>query len=52
MMDKFYKTYCDNHFMMYMSQITMLYTLNLYSAVCKLYLNKTGKKLCLHYTVV
>ena len=22
----------------------MLYTLNLYSAVCQLYLNKTGKK--------
>ena len=28
---------------MYVSQITMLYTLNLYSAVGQLYLNKTGK---------
>ena len=28
--------------MMYVSQINMLYTLNLYSAVCQLYLNKTG----------
>ena len=25
--------YCDNHFVMYMSQIIMLYTLNLYTAV-------------------
>ena len=24
----------------------MLYALNLYSAVCQLYLNKTGKKTC------
>ena len=30
--------------MMYVSQIIMLYTLNLYSAVCQLYLNKTEKK--------
>ena len=30
--------------MMYVNQITMLYTLNLYSAVCQLYLNKTGQK--------
>ena len=30
--------------MMYVSQVTMLHTLNLYSAVYKLYLNKTGKK--------
>ena len=29
--------------MLYVSQIVM-YTLNLYSAVCQLYLNKTGKK--------
>ena len=29
----------DNHFMMYVSQINVLYTLNLYSAVCQLYLN-------------
>ena len=37
-------TYCDNHFMMYVSQITVLYTLNLYSAVCQLYLNKTERE--------
>ena len=30
--------------MMYVSQIIMLHTLNLYSAVCQLYLNKTGRK--------
>ena len=30
---------------MYVSQIIMLYTINLSNAVCKLYLNKTGKKL-------
>ena len=28
--------------MMYVSQIIMLYTSNLYSAVCQLHLNKTG----------
>ena len=30
--------------MMYASQIIMLYTLNLYSAVCQMYLNKTKRK--------
>ena len=30
--------------MMYVSQIVILYTLNLHSAVCQLYLNKTGRK--------
>ena len=29
---------------MYVSQIIMLYTLNLYSAVCQLCLNKIGRK--------
>ena len=29
--------------MMYVRQIIMLYTLNLQSAVCQLYLNKTGR---------
>ena len=29
---------------MHVSQIIMLYTLNLYSAVYQLYLNKTGRK--------
>ena len=32
-----------NYFMMCVSQIFMLYTLNLYSAVCQ-YLNKTRRK--------
>ena len=30
--------------MMYVTQIIMLYTLSLYSAVCQLYLNKTRRK--------
>ena len=30
--------------MIYVSQITMLYTLKVHSAACQLYLNKTGKK--------
>ena len=30
--------------MMYVSQIIMLYTLKLYTAVCQVYLNKTGRK--------
>ena len=34
----------DNHFMMYVSQIIMLYTLKLYSVVCNLCLNKTERK--------
>ena len=29
---------------MYVSQIIMLYTLNLYRPVCQLYLNKIGRK--------
>ena len=37
-------TYCDNYFMTYVSQIFMLYILNLYNAVCQLYLNKTGRE--------
>ena len=28
---------------MYKSQMTMLYTLNVYNAVCELCLNKTGR---------
>ena len=35
---------CDIHFMMYVSQIIRLYTLNSYSAVHRLYLNKTRRK--------
>ena len=30
--------------MVYVSQIIMLYTLNLYSTICQLYLDKTGRK--------
>ena len=30
--------------MTYVTQIIMLYTLNLYSAVCQLYLNEAGRK--------
>ena len=30
--------------MTYVSQIFMLYILNLYNAVCQLYLNKTGRE--------
>lgn len=37
-------TYYGNHFIMYVSQIIMLATFNLRSAVCQLYLNKTGRK--------
>ena len=33
---------CDTHFMTYLSQITVLYTLN--SAVCPLCVNKMGRK--------
>ena len=44
-----HSTYCDSHFMMYVSQIFRLYSLNLYSAVCQLYRNKIGRKKSLHY---
>ena len=39
-----HETSCGHHFMMHESQIIMLYTWNLYSVVCQLYLNKTGRK--------
>ena len=39
----FTKLIVKNHFMVYVNQIIMLYTLNLCSAVCQLYLNKTGR---------
>ena len=35
--------YCGNPFTIHVSQIIMLYTLNLCGAVCQLYLKKTGK---------
>ena len=38
------KTYCGNHFTIYINQIIMLHTLNLYSGICQLFLNKTKKK--------
>ena len=38
-----HRTYHGNHLMMHPSQIIILYILNLYSAVYKLYLNKAGK---------
>ena len=37
---------CDNYLMIYVSQISqviMLYTLNLHGAICQLYLNITEK---------
>ena len=37
-------TYHGNYFMMCIDKIIMLYTLNLYSAVCQLYVNKTGRE--------
>ena len=36
-------TYCGHHFMMYVSHIIILYTLNCYSAVCQLCRTETGK---------
>ena len=38
------QTYCDNCFMMYVSQIIMLYTLTLGGTLYQLYLNKAGGK--------
>ena len=38
------QTNCGNYFMMYITQIILLYTLNLYKGICQLYLNKTGQK--------
>ena len=35
--------YCDNHFITYVSEVIVLYTFNLHSAVCQLYLNKTRR---------
>ena len=34
----------DEYYMLYLSQVIMLYIINLYSAVCQLYLNKIGRK--------
>lgn len=35
---------CHNNFMIYVNQIIILYTLNLYSGVHQLNINKTGIK--------
>ena len=37
--------------MVYVSQIIVLYTLNIYSAISQLYLNKTGEKSMLKISV-
>ena len=37
-------TSCGHRSMTYVSQVMMRHTLNLYSAVCQLYLNKAGRK--------
>lgn len=37
-------TYCGNHFTIYLSQIVILYTLNLYSVVCPCVSIKLGGK--------
>ena len=37
-------TYCGNHFTIYVNKTIMLHTLNLYSGICQLFLNKTKKK--------
>lgn len=39
------KIYWGNHFMIYVSQIIMLHTLNLYNGVCQLYLKTVHQKL-------
>ena len=51
MMDVHY-IYYDNHIMMYVSQTIMLYTLNFYSTVCKLYLIKMQEKIKWMYFIV
>ena len=39
-----HKTYCGYHFMMYISQIIVLYILNWYCALCQSYVSKIGRK--------
>ena len=39
-----HKTYCGHHIMMYVGQITMLYTLNFYSAIFQFTSVKLGGK--------
>lgn len=42
---------CEHHFMMYVSQIFILYTLNLHNAENQLYLNKTKKKKTISHVI-
>ena len=37
------ENYCGDHFIEYVSQIFMLYTLDLYTVICQSYLNKSEK---------
>ena len=41
-------TYCGDRFTVYVCQVIMLYTLNLFSAICPLYLNK-GQNIKLNF---
>jgi len=38
------QTYCGNHFIVCVSQVIVLYTLNLPSAISQLYCNRTGRR--------
>ena len=44
-----FTNFYGHHFMMYVSQIIMPYTLNLYSAVYQLYLNNTKREKLLNF---
>ena len=39
-----FTSYCGNNFMIYVSQIILLFVLKFYSAVCQLHLNRTGRR--------
>ena len=39
-----HSTYGDNHFTMDVSHIIKVYTFNMYSAICQLYINKAERK--------
>lgn len=44
-MTDIHETYCGHNFMMCVSQIMMLYILNLHSDICQLLLNKTRREM-------
>ena len=44
-----HQIFCDNHFMKYRSQIIMLYTINIHSAVKHIQGCKMDTMLCLNY---